>query len=367
MLERDPCVFGIIRASPRPRRSSPRPRRSRPPTARPSRWRRRAAAVPRPICTCRSDSVSAACIDPVYSCAGTPRGSASASSPSGAFDGNRREDLGRGYTSAPRCSVRRVPRRSRASNMPAAVDFDVPAAARRDGRGAGLIVELLRSAPDLHRQRFCLPFAALIPGGRADQASSRHSGPSANRRCLRRLEMGGSRLATNDKAGAKTGGQPGRPGLCKGAACRKPQASASRLTASAFTAEWSRPRPRFQRLHKVARSILAACAPLLAGADVPALGQREKAARRSLRLSALTPGLVEEMAKLLATAPRPFDDPRGRGLVTITALPDRAPTPLALSAGVVRRLVKPPAVRPRGRPLTAAQRARAVTPPHQKR
>ena len=114
-----------------------------------------------------------------------------------------------------------------------------------------------------------------------------------------------------------------------------------------------------ERQRRVIRSILTACAPLLADVDVRALAQREEDARRSLRLGALAPGLLEEMATLVAIPVPEYPELSGRpgGVASAQEAWQRAHTPLKLTAEVVRRLVKPPPVRPRGRPLTAAQRA----------
>ena len=115
---------------------------------------------------------------------------------------------------------------------------------------------------------------------------------------------------------------------------------------------------RTRRLHRVVRSVLVACAPLFADADLLALARREEEARRSLRLASLNPGLLVQFTTLLAIEPPP-EPSRGHGVMAHQEWL-RAHTPLALSVQVVRCLQKAPTVRPRGRPPTAIQLARAA-------
>ena len=106
------------------------------------------------------------------------------------------------------------------------------------------------------------------------------------------------------------------------------------------------------QMRLVIRSVLAACGPLLAGVDIDALAKREREARRALRLPALTPGLAEELATMMA-------EPRGEPpeMVNDGRDPYRRASwaagysSLTLSAKVVRRLAKAP---PRRQPRAGA-------------
>ena len=105
-----------------------------------------------------------------------------------------------------------------------------------------------------------------------------------------------------------------------------------------------------QRL--VIRSVLAAVGPLLVDVDIDALGKRERQARRALRLPALTPGLAEDLAIMMAAPsgepPKMVNDGRDAGRQAAWMEGHSA---LTLSAKVVRRLAKAP---PRRQPRAGA-------------